>query len=385
MNLPLPKSLHTEKPTGDYNAGLWYDKFFHHWDEGFKEVSRDGKSQWIGEFSNSKVKVGDPRQLEEQYQRLRRMTAACAGRLLRFKTDGRFVTGLGREHPIENGFAWHHTLGVPYLPGSSVKGIVRAWAREQGVEKGDIERIFGPANQNNASVGSVIVGDALPTASVQLAAEVMTPHYGLYYQDKSAATPPADWHDPNPIPFLAVDKGQTFTFMLIPRRANDAGDIKDCETATAWLCEALIWLGAGAKTSVGYGRFTRADEQADLAAAAQAQEEREKQEHAARAKRMQGLSPMARELEHTIAKCDLEADKNAFSAWLFSEDWLDKLEQNPEPDAMERFQSLVRKHFPGLLENPDKTQGKKQKPAFKPRQQEIARRVNRLLRRDSNP
>ncbi|MDQ7005477.1 MAG: hypothetical protein Q9N67_11390 [Ghiorsea sp.] len=28
-------------------------------------------------------------------------------------TDWHFVTGMGNNHPIENGFAWHPSLGVP--------------------------------------------------------------------------------------------------------------------------------------------------------------------------------------------------------------------------------------------------------------------------------
>jgi CRISPR-associated protein Cmr6 len=28
---------------------------------------------------------------------------------------------------VENGFLWHPTLGVPYLPGAAVKGLVRAY------------------------------------------------------------------------------------------------------------------------------------------------------------------------------------------------------------------------------------------------------------------
>jgi CRISPR-associated protein Cmr6 len=34
---------------------------------------------------------------------------------------------LGNPHPVEKGFLWHPTLGTPSLPGSGVKGLVRAW------------------------------------------------------------------------------------------------------------------------------------------------------------------------------------------------------------------------------------------------------------------
>jgi hypothetical protein len=41
-----------------------------------------------------------------------------------------FTTGLGNEHPLENGFAFLSPYGLPYLPGSGVKGVVRQAARE---------------------------------------------------------------------------------------------------------------------------------------------------------------------------------------------------------------------------------------------------------------
>lgn len=41
-----------------------------------------------------------------------------------------FTTGLGNEHPLENGFAFLNPYGLPYLPGSGVKGVLRRAARE---------------------------------------------------------------------------------------------------------------------------------------------------------------------------------------------------------------------------------------------------------------
>jgi len=41
------------------------------------------------------------------------------------KSQSPFATGLGNEHPLENGFSFLSPYGVPYLPGSSVKGVLR--------------------------------------------------------------------------------------------------------------------------------------------------------------------------------------------------------------------------------------------------------------------
>lgn len=242
------------------NTGLWYDKFCDKWDDDWNKGLIDGgKQDWIKTVL--KGKIGDMAVLREIEVRRNALHSAIGGVALFFKTKGPFVTGLGRNHPVENGFAWHHTLGVPYLPGSSIKGVVRAWAASWlSKPEDDINRIFGPRDSKDQSakdhsVGSVIFLDALPIKPVQLKADIITPHYGHYYQDDEGKTPPADWYSPIPVAFLAVDSNQEFVFGLMPRRPDNPDDVDDCSNANGWLVDALKNLGGGAKTAVGYGRF----------------------------------------------------------------------------------------------------------------------------------
>ena len=93
--------------------------------------------------------------------------------------------------------------------------------------------------------------DALPTQPSILKTDVMTPHYSPYYQNEE---PPADWHSPNPIPFLVVEADQPFVFGVLPRRPDEQSR-RDCSFALEWLEAALAWTGAGAETATGYGRF----------------------------------------------------------------------------------------------------------------------------------
>ncbi len=259
------------------NTGLWYDKFCNQWCrnreksgleawtlESFKNKG-DGKTispkqDWIDGVAGKPC--GNKVQLEQAVSRLESLLAYYQQAPISYILESDFVTGLGREHPVENGFAWHHTLGTPYLAGSSVKGMVRAWAEEWDKPKpGDIKRIFGSESKDdkNFQSGSVIFLDAIPTKPTNLKADIMTPHYGPYYQDKDSKTPPADWHSPNPIPFLVVEKGQTFSFGVLPRHNDTQGQL-DCEMVKVWLKDALCWTGAGAKTAVGYGRFVTSEQ-----------------------------------------------------------------------------------------------------------------------------
>ena len=249
MVIPLYKcSAPAIQPNG--NFGLFYDKFCDKWKEDWDGLGDNGKREWI-EAALLKGEIGDPNLIKEIAERRSTLISAMAGMALVFRTTGPFVTGLGRSHPVENGFAWHNTLGVPYLPGSSIKGMVRSWvANWIDVDKKEIIRIFG--SDDSTGVGSVAFLDAIPNRPVRLKMEIMTPHYGPYYRESSKdPEPPADWHSPVPIPFLAVDAGQEFLFGLIPR----CGGRADCRKVDVWLKEALHSIGAGAKTAVGYGRF----------------------------------------------------------------------------------------------------------------------------------
>ncbi len=218
-------------PEGGH-AGLWFDKFC--WSE-------TDKLKWIQTVAG---KVGDRDRLREHAQRQARMVKRLGGRIFVFESESRFATGLGRSHPVENGFAWHPTLGTPWLPGSSVKGMLLAWARSEGASDEARDRLFGKQDQS----GAVCFLDAVPDKPVVLEADVMTPHYGGWTPED----PPGDWRSPVPIPFLVTASGTRFLFGFTPRRPLADSDL-DC--VSAWLCAALEWAGGGAKTAVGYGRF----------------------------------------------------------------------------------------------------------------------------------
>lgn len=223
--------------------GLWYSKFCNLWTDKW-ELGAQQKQDWIKEITTSFS--GQREAIEETIVRLLRLVKSKNGRFGVLTAESRFVTGLGLNHPVENGFAWHHTLGVPYLAGSSIKGMLRAWVDQQnGIDKDlVINKIFGSKD----GMGLIHVCDGLPAAPVKLEVDVMTPHYAGWLPND----PPGDWRSPVPIPFLVTAAGTSFVFSLIPRNIM-ANDIVD--QAWTWLIEALEWIGIGAKTSVGYGRF----------------------------------------------------------------------------------------------------------------------------------
>lgn len=264
MTRPLYKDAvrHPAERLPKGHAGLWYDKFCNRWQvegETWSMASaRDGtgggkKLEWINTLTNGEVGVRD--ELDEYASRLARLVERRKGRYGVFVAESRFVTGLGRSHPVENGFAWHSTLGTPYLPGTSIKGMVRAWASlgaAPPAPREAVQRLFGGPE----SGGRVSFLDAVPVAPVQLEPDVVTPHYAGWRE----AEPPGDWRSPKPIPFLVTAAKTPFLFGVMPRA--DTADA-DLDEVMSWLCLALTWSGSGAKTAVGYGRFRRESARTD--------------------------------------------------------------------------------------------------------------------------
>jgi CRISPR-associated protein Cmr6 len=207
-----------------------------------------------------------------------------------------FTTGLGNEHPLENGFAFLNPYGLPYLPGSGVKGVVRQAARELASgEWGDtngwslsescalrvgneeiklslLDVLFGreaPSGKSEHVRGALSFWDVFPQIDGErLMVEVMTPHQGHYYQ---GGVTPHDSGSPNPITFLTVPPKSRFTFFVLCDRAHLRRLAPPVAEGERWkalvetaFTHAFEWLGFGAKTSVGYGAFVPATQPAQV-------------------------------------------------------------------------------------------------------------------------
>jgi len=235
------------------------------------------------------------------------------------KTASRLVVGLGAGHVLETSLTLHHIFGIPYIPASALKGVVRMVSFWKIVENNknnveDIEKyikelqeqlydkelsntdkdkilehklLFGTQNFK----GLLVFLDAYPEIQDNknnqnqnnntnqkdegiFELDVMTPHYQGYYTKNQV---PGDWENPNPIVFLTVRKGITFCFNVLfdkyraekiledkdfPQNAKDIienwgkkGYSNLSSDVKGWLKDALTEFGIGAKTRLGYGIF----------------------------------------------------------------------------------------------------------------------------------
>lgn len=206
--------------------------------------------------------------------------------------DWRLVVGLGIDTVYETGMTLHHIYGIPYIPGSALKGVTRNFILQEvyfpelpNPEDGEkIEReafkdpmfcdLFGCGKESiyeKAKQGHVIFYDAFPAEAPTIEADIMNSHYQDYYS-KGEPEPPTDDMDPNPVTFLTV-KDTVFRFLLGEQQKKHRNNKVDKQKALYkstpeehrvsllsvagyWCKRALSEHGIGAKTAVGYGYFT---------------------------------------------------------------------------------------------------------------------------------
>lgn len=260
-----------------------------------------------------------------------------------------FTTGLGNEHPLENGFAFLNPYGLPYLPGSGVKGVLRQSARELASgEWGDtrgwtaekihlighgrdainfsaIDALFGMESVSGGNEhlrGALTFWDVIPQIKGDLAVDIMTPHQSHYYQKKpdrkaGDSTSPHDSGQPNPISFLTVPAGSGFSFHVtcdLAHLENLAPDLAANErwkmVLTAAFEHAFQWLGFGAKTAVGYGAMAEdpaAIKRRDEGRKTAEEAERNQLEQQIRERELAAMSPAMRVMQEFL---DARTDKN---------------------------------------------------------------------------
>lgn len=247
-DLYKPEQIATRNERGTH-AGLWLDKYI----KNQNQDDLDSRSSLVKEVAVLTV----PETYRQFYKRWEETLTNAGARQLKATSRGRMIVGLGDESVLEASIALHHTYGVPYIPGSALKGLAASYARQRLGEKWSKESdaykvIFG----NTDEAGYVTFFDALPCVEPDKPAErmlyrdIITVHHPDYYQGTEDATP-SDWDSPTPIPFLSA-MGTYLIALAAPALENENRWIN---TTFAILRHALKERGIGAKTSSGYGRM----------------------------------------------------------------------------------------------------------------------------------
>ncbi|GAA6756798.1 type III-B CRISPR module RAMP protein Cmr6 [Thermus thalpophilus] len=238
---------------GSTHAGLWLDKYL-------SETSRED-TEAKRKLVRDVAELGEPPGYKEFFQRYREALKEVGAEVRQAKTLGRLVVGLGGEGVLETTLTLHQVYGVPYIPGSALKGLAsryahlylegEAWRRNlANFARGEAQAgLFGTTEEG----GAVVFFDALPLPGTwRLHPDILNPHHREYYG--TGEEPPADWDSPVPVPFLSVTG--SFLVALAPAPGVALEDARPwLEAAWKILGWALTEEGVGAKTASGYGRM----------------------------------------------------------------------------------------------------------------------------------
>lgn len=243
QTLPFfPRSDKDVKPIpSDVHTGLWIDKYLPRQAKGLGQVKAAHFAQAVRAIDSL---------YKQFYERWEKSLAEIGVQSKRARVLGRLSIGLGGESVLETSISLHRTYGVPYIPGSALKGLAASYARkrlgdEWKAESDAYRLVFG----DTKSAGYVTFYDALyipgtAKTDTPLALDVMNVHHPEYYRGENV--PPADWDSPTPVSFLSA----TGSYLLALH-----GPDEWVEAAFEILNQALKEEGIGAKTSSGYGRM----------------------------------------------------------------------------------------------------------------------------------
>jgi len=455
LQAAIPKYLHKHLTHQDIPPGHRFGLYFKVWQENWSKTDSEKTEalRTVTSLSPACVKLAEALQ---QRQQANAVAHDNLGYFAAVSTSP-FMTGIGNEHPLENGFAFLNPYGLPYLPGSSVKGILRmaaeelalglygdsagwdmlavwwlfgfeagsaylsgqrrtidvldeelarrrqayqAWVKQADYDKTVLDKLidatitkanerkryqenphdyFAALSDDISLQGALCFWDVYPQ-SKNLAMDILTPHHMGYFQGDNA---PHDSEQPIPNVLLTIPPNSQFNFYCTGNTARLPAALQQnwqalLQTAFAY---AFDWLGFGAKTAVGYGQMKQDNKaltewqnrQHEHAQAAEREKKKQQRE-----KELAAFSPLAQEFLRDMEQGNWQNDKNAFSTNTVIENWLEKLNENPDAEIIARLNELFNTHFPGLRQDPDKVQGKKQKPVFSDRQRKLAKKLNSL-------
>lgn len=224
--------------------------------KGMLEVEENGVKNSDSKSDNKKtahlekiVELSAPDEYKNAFNRWSDLTSDVNGfQQSVMMLENRLLIGLTGNAALETGCSLSRNYGMPYIPGSSIKGVVRAWAKQYLPDSAAaIEQLFGTydSDQPNRVAGTVTFHDAwwIPEDGVKpFVLDVVTTHHQEYYNGKKAE--PSDKDSPIPNHQLAVQGSFLFVIEGHPE------SVKLCQQM---LTKALQDNGIGAKTAAGYG------------------------------------------------------------------------------------------------------------------------------------
>jgi len=358
------------------HAGLYFDRYAP------VQIAGDDAGKCAPDaretFIDRLVSLAIPKVYPGAFARWKRALAATGAIVAEVRAYERLLVGHGNPSGLEVGLTLHRTYGVPYLPGTALKGLLNHYLATWGVLEDGGEAWRGveyvgnvPTEPPGAFHGAIFGAPAIPghdagrrgavcfedalyipgslDGDVVLLPDVVTPHQDLYYKTQGvgeARVPPGrgpeeawpnEWDEPVPVGFVSVRPGARFLLAV-------SGQKEAAELAMAHLLDALETQGVGAKTRAGYGRLERCVAEREAKPADAPSVETRSQEEAAT-----GIAKLLRAL-NALDQTDPKRGRDARFADTFANlDELDAFTPEERRQAYTVFKTLEDKY--GVIRN----------------------------------
>lgn len=178
---------------------------------------------------------------------------------------------ISMENAIKCGFSFDYVTGLPYIPGSSIKGMLRSYFPKEGSADEQEKQAYITEVLKNTGVkfetesdekvktvianlkknlfeGRDVFFDAFPVVDIKQKKKLLAKEYITPHKEK--------FKNPKPINLIKIKPGVKICFMF---SLNDfdfdtyhiTADQKECV-----LKQIILDMGVGAKTNVGFGIMT---------------------------------------------------------------------------------------------------------------------------------
>lgn len=276
--------------------GMYYAALKQKPKEEMPKKGRDAKKLYTTNIKNWNVHTNNKKNLERVTKTLDTLLFETSLQnevaILRgVSGNNKMLIGTGAFHVLETTLTIHQIYGVPYIPASSMKGLVRNWAVQAffaGIdpiietktskkvaltdEQQQIKTVLIDLFGDQENRGKAQFYDVFPSKNYDIVPDILTVHFKNYYDGKGE---PVDEGSVMPFSGIQAITAEYYDVRLSVRKAFQKGistftSAELLQILKAWTSKMLVEHGIGAKTSSGYGQFSDVEDlTADLLEVAQ--------------------------------------------------------------------------------------------------------------------
>ena len=143
---------------------------------------------------------------------------------------------------------WQQLRTLPlngYIPGSCIRGLVRAWAKQRPEIKPRMYQLLGHQDNDKITSGKIEFLDAWPETATKLTLDIVNPQQEFQVYHQGQCTPLSLYtlgNGQDKIPVIVAIRG-------IPEKATE----EEVSEVWEWVQQALGLYGIGGRTASGYG------------------------------------------------------------------------------------------------------------------------------------